>query len=518
MGRNRRTKNRKAPAPAIVPGDGGENRLEEPLLASEHDVESKAETPSLSASRNQPRSPVAQSPVQSPRETPSSTPSKTPPSSLSIPKPRVSPNLKSESADDEAPEPCFLTEPLLPRRVEPDEIPKPRVVASLNRTEQAPESPEPLTEPLLPREVSVTFRDEDELHLRREGGHGDGGNGSDGDAIHVTENTPFSRRKELGAIWSLGWPMGISYFCRMAMASTDSIMVGHFSGGDNSPGEYLAASALSDMLTTLMVVPPLAFNQVLNALVGQAVGSREPKMAGVWLQQSVFWLGLTMAPCLVGFFFVEKALLLLGFSATISRLAGQYAKYNVFWPVPNGWYQCMRFYFQAVGKPRPAMWNGVAFLFINALLNWVFVFGGPFRFAKRFGNLRGLGFIGAAVSLSLSRCLQPLVYWVYMFQLKKAHVGFWPDTGGVRGLKSYVRKHHPSAVTCEFLKQGVPLVGTLVFSATVSQATTLLVSKLGTDAVAATTAVSTATVMWAGAINAMFSMVIAGTYCAFPKS
>ena len=73
-------------------------------------------------------------------------------------------------------------------------------------------------------------------------------------------------------------------------------------------------------------------------------------------------------------------------------------------------------------------------------------------------------------------------------------------------------------MTCEFLKQGVPLVGTLVFSATVSQATTLLVSKLGTDAVAATTAVSTATVMWAGAINAMFSMVIAGTYCAFPKS
>jgi len=47
----------------------------------------------------------------------------------------------------------------------------------------------------------------------------------------------------------------------MAMASTDSIMVGHYEGGHHQPGEYLAASALSDMVTTLLVVPPLAFNQ-----------------------------------------------------------------------------------------------------------------------------------------------------------------------------------------------------------------------------------------------------------------
>ena len=113
---------------------------------------------------------------------------------------------------------------------------------------------------------------------------------------------PYTRRGELAAIWALGWPMGVSYFCRMAMASTDSVMVGHYAGGHDNPGEYLAAAALSDMITTLMVVPPLAFNQVLNALCGQAVGSGRPKMAGVWLQQSMFWLGITMLPFLAGFF------------------------------------------------------------------------------------------------------------------------------------------------------------------------------------------------------------------------
>jgi MATE family multidrug resistance protein len=283
----------------------------------------------------------------------------------------------------------------------------------------------------------------------------------------------------------------------MAMASTDSIFVGHYNGGDHHPGDYLAASALSDMVTTLLVVPPLAFNQVLNALCGQAVGSGKKKMAGVWLQQSLFWLGISMLPFMVGFFYVKEILHLLGFGDVICQLAGTYAKYNVFWPIPNGWYQCMRFYFQAVGKPRPAMYNSIVFLFINALLNWVFVFGGPFRHMAICGNWRGLGFVGAAVSLSCSRCMQPLAYWLYMFVWRRAHREFWPG---------WDMREHTWPRTKEFLTQGVPLVGTLVFGAVVGQATTLLVSKLGTDAVAATTAVSTATVVWAGAINAMFSM------------
>ena len=321
----------------------------------------------------------------------------------------------------------------------------------------------------------------------------------------------FTWRGELAAIWALGWPMGISYACRMGMASTDSIMVGHLKDGGHDPGTYLAASALSDMVTTLLVVPPLAFNQVLNALCGQAVGSGRKKMAGVWLQQSCFWLALGMLPFLSGFFFVDRILHALGFDRVICELAGSYARWNIFWPIPNGWYQCMRFYFQAVGKPRPAMYNSVFFLLVNALLNWVFVFGGPFRHARVCGwdwsdpdrcvdGWRGFGFIGAAISLSFSRCLQPLAYWLYMFVWKREHADFWPG---------WKPEEHTKARTLEFLKQGLPLVGTLVFGAVVGQATTLLVSRLGTDAVAATTAVSTATVVWAGAINAMFSMVIA---------
>ena len=52
-----------------------------------------------------------------------------------------------------------------------------------------------------------------------------------------------------------------------------------------------------------------------------------------------------------------------------------------------------RFYFPAQGMPRPAMWNNLAFVLVNAALNWTFVFGGPFQYAPI--GWHGFGFVGA---------------------------------------------------------------------------------------------------------------------------
>ena len=53
---------------------------------------------------------------------------------------------------------------------------------------------------------------------------------------------------------------------------------------------------------------PLAFNQVLNALVGQAIGSGNKMMAGTWLQLSVFFLALSYLPMMaLQYFFVADA-------------------------------------------------------------------------------------------------------------------------------------------------------------------------------------------------------------------
>jgi multidrug resistance protein, MATE family len=276
------------------------------------------------------------------------------------------------------------------------------------------------------------------------------------------------------------------------MASTDSSFVGHIHDDQHTPEIYLAAAVLSDMVVGLCISPPLAFNQVLNALVGQAMGSNNPQMAGIWLQQSMFWLVITMLPCLIGLWHVQPILQLLGFPEDISAVAGVYAKYNLIWPVPNGLYQCFRFYFQACGFPRPAMYNNLIFLGINALLNWIFVMGGPFRY---WFGWHGFGFIGAAISLSISRTMQGVCYYLYMFVYKEHHRNAWPEAG-------WSLSHHTKDRTMEFFKQAIPNIGTLLFQVVAGQANTVLVGRLGDLSIAASSALSTVTIPWSGTLSA----------------
>jgi multidrug resistance protein, MATE family len=243
----------------------------------------------------------------------------------------------------------------------------------------------------------------------------------------------------------------------------------------------LAAAVLSDLVVNCLITPPLAFNQVLNALVAQAIGSGHPKTAGIWLQQSMFWLALTMLPLLYGFFHVETILLRLHFPADVSYLAGTYAKYNIFWPIPNGWYQCLRFYFQAQGLPRPAMYNNLLFFGINMILNYVFIF------------ICRWGFIGAAISLTVSRSMQPVLYYFYMFVWKQHHRATWPG---------WSWRHHTRDRTIQFLTQSLPNVGTLLLQQVAGQATTVLVAKLGTNNIAISSALGAVMSPLAGTISA----------------
>lgn len=287
------------------------------------------------------------------------------------------------------------------------------------------------------------------------------------------------------------------------------------------------------MVVNILIVPPLAFNQVLNALVGQALGSGNQKMAGTWLQLSIFFLSTTYVPFMViQYLYVADILHLLGFQPDVCELAGQYARWNLFWPIPNGAcpakarpphhpqpppphpstcppaplppctagiYQCMRFYFQAQGMPRPAMWNNLAFLGVNAFLNWVFVFGGPFRSVRAL-EWHGFGFLGGAMSISTSRCLQPLTYWLYMFAYRRAHRPTWP------GLNlSFLRADRVRS----FLVQALPLIGTLIFQSVSGQITSLLIAQLGSIAIAATSAVTAATQVVSSGLSAAFTAIAA---------
>jgi len=250
-----------------------------------------------------------------------------------------------------------------------------------------------------------------------------------------------------------------------------------------TPKEYLAASSLSDMICNLLTTPLLAMSFGLNPLIAQSVGSGNMKMVGTWLKLSLFCVTLATIPFITGFFFVDEILSALRFDPDVCHLAGIYAKYNSIWVLPNGWYVTMRMYFQAQGKPRPAMYFGLIFLFVNALFLWILVFGGPND--GQWWHVGGLGFIGAALSISCSRIVQSFFYWLYMFVIRKAHAPTWPGMGCDFLQKKYVKP---------YFAQVLPQVGTMLLQFLISQSTTLLVGKLGVLQVASATAAAQATV------------------------
>lgn len=143
------------------------------------------------------------------------------------------------------------------------------------------------------------------------------------------------------------------------------------------------------------------------------------------------------------------------------------------------------------------MYNNLAFLVVNGLLNWLFVFGGPFA---SLGWWNGFGFLGAAMSISTSRCLQPLAYFLYMFVWRRAHAETWP------GLTlDFLRGDRVRS----FMTQALPLIGTLIFQSVSGQVTTLLIAQLGSLAIAASSAVAAATQVASSGLAAAFTAVAA---------
>jgi MATE family multidrug resistance protein len=98
------------------------------------------------------------------------------------------------------------------------------------------------------------------------------------------------------------------------------------------------------------------------------------------------------------------------------------------------------------------MWNNLAFVGVNAILNWTFVFGGIFGLLDESSSFHwsGFGFIGSPISLSISRILQPLVFWLYAFKYQKHHVHTWSKWDLVackRHLKDYLNQALPTVGT-----------------------------------------------------------------------
>jgi len=175
---------------------------------------------------------------------------------------------------------------------------------------------------------------------------------------------------ELRRLSMLAWPVVLGHLGTMGMGVVDTMMVGRL-GAD-----ALASVSLGHTWSWLVLVTVTGGAHGLDPHFAQAFGARKPHAAGATLIQGLALLSLLSLPVLALHFLAGPALSLMGQPAQLIPTADAYVRVLApSIPMVLG-FQVLRQYLQGDGWMRPAAW--VVFLAngVNALLNWVLIYGG----------------------------------------------------------------------------------------------------------------------------------------------
>src|SRR5699024_1289984 len=177
-------------------------------------------------------------------------------------------------------------------------------------------------------------------------------------------------RFEAGACLRLAVPLIIGQIGLVGLEVTDIVMVGHLNG------LALAAVGLGASLAVPLMIFFMGVCMAVSPIVAFHVGARETGRIAPYMAQTL-WLALLLgvgwwllyqfvAPWLIGLVEAESA---------FEQLAVGYIR-AMAWGAPGACVMfVLRFMFEGMGRARPVMLVGLAGLVINALANYVFIYG-----------------------------------------------------------------------------------------------------------------------------------------------
>ena len=210
------------------------------------------------------------------------------------------------------------------------------------------------------------------------------------------------RRSELAAMLRLAFPIVLAQVGLMLMGVVDTLMVGRVSP------TALAAVALGNLYFVTVVVPASGTLMVLDPVISQAVGAGDAEGVARGMQRGFVLAALLSVVFSIALLPVQQMLELFRQPAELVPLATSYVLVSIPSVLPFLAFVVLRQSLQAFGRTRVLLWVIVVSNLINALLNWVFVYG-------HLGS-PAMGATGSAWATLVSR-------WVMAFAL----LGFgWP--------------------------------------------------------------------------------------------
>ena len=261
--------------------------------------------------------------------------------------------------------------------------------------------------------------------------------------------------QEARELIKLALPLIANNLAIMGMSMTDTVMAGRISATD------LGAIGVGSGFWNIVFILGLGILLALSPIVAQRYVSEGPESVGQYTQQS-FWLGLGLA---ISFFVV------LQFSDVIVRafylapelmpLTAGYLK-AIAWGFPAIYgFLTLRFTSEGIGKTVPIMWIALNSLVLNAVFNYIFMFG-------KLG-FPAMGAVGCGWASALAMWCQFFIMLLYV----RRSPAYQP-------LMIFKKFRLPNlGLQKELLNLGVPIGFTLLAEVGLFGATSILMGSLG---------------------------------------
>ncbi|MDP9112509.1 MAG: MATE family efflux transporter [Acidobacteriota bacterium] len=257
-------------------------------------------------------------------------------------------------------------------------------------------------------------------------------------------------------MFSLATPLVLTELGWMAMGIVDTMFVGRVSA------EAIGAVSLGTSVYYAIAVFASGLLYGLDTLVSQSFGAGNRDDCHHSLINGI-WLSLFLIPGVMGFVWLMVPVMSrFGINASVLRDTTPYIRALNWSAPPLILFFCLRRYLQSIGVVRPILLVSITANLVNALGNWIFVFG-------NLGAPR-LGAVGAGWSTCVSRVyMLAAIVLVIWRRDPKAFAGSWrPDFPRIGRL----------------LKLGLPAAGQIGLETSVFATVTILIGKLTADILA----------------------------------
>jgi MATE family multidrug resistance protein len=262
-------------------------------------------------------------------------------------------------------------------------------------------------------------------------------------------------------LWHLAWPILVGQLATIGMSVTDVAMAGHASAQD------LAGVSLGVSIWNMTILTLMGVLMSVSPVVAQHVGAGQSEAVPHVVRQGL-WKALAMG--LLAFCAANLAAEVFSgmeLEPRVRDVAMGFVHVSSFSLPAFSCYRVLYGYSTSINQTKPMMVIALAALLLNALINWLLVFGN--------GGFPALGGIGCAWSTMLCVwfSLVALVVWM---RLAPAYRRTWP-------LGQFEGPHGP--MLRSLLKLGVPIGVTYFAETSAFSLIALLIARFGSTEVAA---------------------------------